>query len=143
MNLSATVSSLMTSNLITVSPEDKLVAVKELFETHNIHHLPVIEYGQLVGMLSKADYLYFMQPHRKKTSFTNGEEDPTENYLVQDAMIKRVMSISSQATIHAALEVLTDNKFHALPVIDHGELVGILTTHDILFRLLHPVKATS
>ena len=141
MNLKSPVSTLMSINLITVAPTDKLQVAKDNFGSHNIHHLPVIENGQLVGMLSKTDYLYFIRPLHPESNEPYLNDIRLKNYTIAEAMSKNVVSISSTDSIKSALEVLTENRFHALPVVDDEKLVGILTPHDILFKLLHPSKS--
>ncbi|MCB0644425.1 MAG: CBS domain-containing protein, partial [Phaeodactylibacter sp.] len=55
MNLNAPVSTIMTTNLITVNPEDPIQKVNEIFEKNNIHHIPVVRYKDIVGIISKTD----------------------------------------------------------------------------------------
>lgn len=142
MNLKAPVSSLMSANLITVSATDKLQIAKDIFTEKSLHHLPVIdEEDKLVGILSKTDYLYFIRPLDKDSNEPYLNEIRLKNYTIGEAMTSRVVSISPNDSIAAALEILTENIFHALPVLDGENLVGILTTHDILFKLLHPSKS--
>ena len=57
MNVLAPVKSLMTTNLITVNPDDKLIKIKEIFEKNKIHHIPVVSYKQIVGLVSKTDFV--------------------------------------------------------------------------------------
>ncbi|MEM8909876.1 MAG: CBS domain-containing protein, partial [Bacteroidota bacterium] len=49
----------MTTKLLTVNPKDKLQEVKKIFDDHRIHHLPVVRYKTIVGLISKTDLLYF------------------------------------------------------------------------------------
>ena len=58
-------------------------------------------------------------------------------------MRKRPVTLDISDTLKDALEIFTENQFHALPILSNGLLVGILTTQDILFRMLHPRKVTS
>jgi len=141
MNLKAPVSTLMSTDLITISATDKLQVAKDLFGEKTIHHLPVMEGDKLVGILSKTDYLYFIRPLDKDSNEPYLNEIRLKNYTIGEAMTSRVVSISSNDSLEAALEILTENIFHALPVLDGEKLVGILTTHDILFKLLHPSKS--
>ena len=55
MNVLAPLSCLMTSNLITVEPEDKLEKIKQIFNGNKIHHLPVARSKDLIGIISKTD----------------------------------------------------------------------------------------
>ena len=141
MNLKAPVSTLMSTSLITVSATDKLQVAKDLFGEKSIHHLPVIdEEEKLVGILSKTDYLYFIRPLDKDSNEPYLNEIRLKNYTIGEAMTSRVVSVTPDDSLESALEILTENIFHALPVVNGEELVGILTTHDILFKLLHPSK---
>ena len=141
MNLQAPVSTLMSTDLMTVSSTDKLHVAKDLFGEKNIHHLPVIDDGKLVGILSKTDYLYFIRPLDKESNEPYLNEIRLKNYTIKEAMTSRVISVSPNDSLESALEILTENIFHALPVVNGEKLVGILTTHDILFKLLHPSKS--
>lgn len=141
MNLKAPVSSIMSSNLITVSSTDKLQVAKDLFTEKNIHHLPVLEDEKLVGILSNTDYLYFIRPLDKDSNEPYLNEIRLKNYTIGEAMTSRVVSVSPNDSLESALEILTENIFHALPIVSGEELVGIITTHDILFKLLHPSKS--
>ena len=78
MNVLAPVKSIMTTELITVNPEDKLTVIKELFDSHNIHHIPVVRYKKLVGLVSKTDFNYFMR------GFNRNEEDRFVNEALLD-----------------------------------------------------------
>jgi acetoin utilization protein AcuB len=58
MNLLAPITSIMTKNPITISPNDSLQTAQEIFDQHKIHHIPVVYEGILVGMLSKLDFSF-------------------------------------------------------------------------------------
>ena len=136
MNVLAPVSSIMTKNLITVNPEDKLVKVKEIFDKHKIHHLPVVRYREIVGIISKSDVLYFLKGlgnDRSSEEVLNNVR--LNNYTAQSIMTTGMAKLEPDDKINVALEVFRVNLFHALPVIDNGELVGILTTYDIIKAL--------
>lgn len=142
MNVLAPISTLMSKNLVTVNPEDKLTTVKEIFEKHNIHHIPVVRFKQIVGMVSKTDFMYFMR------GFTRNEDDKFVNearlraYRVEDIMTKGLAKVDPHDRINVALEVFKVNRFHAIPVVENEELVGIVTTFDII-RALADEKVTS
>ena len=140
MNLKDPISSIMSTSVKTLAPEDKLQAAKNIFDSHSLHHIPVMEGEKLVGILSKLDYLYFLKPIHPDSQEQYLNNIRLKNYTIKEVMTKRVVWVSSSDTIETALEILTENLFHAVPVLDDGKLVGILTTHDIIFRLLHPKK---
>lgn len=135
MNVLAPVKSLMTSKLITVNPKDKLTAVKEIFENNKIHHIPVVRYKEIVGIISKSDFLHFLR------GFNRNEEDRFVNearlrvYNAEDIMTSGLAKVSPDDRINVALEIFLENRFHAIPVIENGDLVGIITTFDVIREL--------
>ena len=137
MNVLAPVKTLMTTNLITVNPGDKLIELKEIFEKNKIHHIPVVSYKKIVGIVSKTDFIYFMR------GFSRNEEDQFVNearlraYKAEDIMTKGLAKLTPDRRINVALEIFMENRFHAIPVLDEasGELVGIITTFDIIKAL--------
>lgn len=138
MNIFANISTLMTRQLWTVNPEDKLTRVRELFAEHSIRHLPVVRYRQIVGIVSKSDF----------DSLTNGiryaGQDVAERLeatQVEQIMTPHLAKVESSDRINVALEVFSLNRFHALPVVDDGELVGIITPFDIMKALLEEKPA--
>lgn len=139
MNLKNSVSTLMTKEVLTLSPDDNLQTARDVFGSKNIHHIPVVDEGELVGILSKIDFLYFLNPASKDNTIGRRSNEMTLLHnTVKEAMTSRVETIQMNDSLEKALYVLTENRFHALPVVEDKKLVGILTTHDILFRLLHP-----
>jgi acetoin utilization protein AcuB len=145
MNIFAPISSLMTDhhNLITVSPEEPLTKVKEIFDNHKFHHIPVVHFRELVGLVSKTDFEHFMggASHFAEDRFVNDLR--LERTLVSDIMTKRLGKVAPDDRINVALEVFLINRFHALPVVENGELVGIITPFDIMTALSKQVPADS
>lgn len=136
MNILAPVKSIMTTELITVNPEDKLLAVKEIFEKHKIHHLPVVRYRTMVGLISKTDFLHFLRgfQHTPEDALVN--EARLRAYTAESIMTKGLAKVLPDDRINVALMVFLENRFHALPVVnEENELVGIITTFDIIKQL--------
>ncbi len=133
MNILAPVKSIMSSKLITVNPEDKLSRIQEIFDQNNIHHLPVVRFKEIIGLVSKTDFLHFIR------GFNQNEEDRFVNearmraYTAQDIMTTGLAKLNPNDRINVALELFMVNRFHAVPIVAEGnELVGILTTFDII-----------
>jgi acetoin utilization protein AcuB len=135
MNVLAPVKSIMTSKLVTVNPADKLTVVKEIFDQNPIHHIPVVRFKELVGIISKTDFMHFLR------GFSRNEEDRFVNYArlraytAEDIMTKGLAILSPDERINVALEVFLTNRFHAIPVVEEGDLVGIITTFDVIKAL--------
>ncbi len=136
MNIMAPVSTVMTTKLHTVNPKDKLSIVKEIFDKHRIHHLPVVRYKTIVGIISKTDLLHFLKGASHIDGYENMlNEARLHNYTADEIMTTGMAKLSSTDRIAVAVEVFKENLFHAIPVVDDGELVGILTTYDIISAL--------
>lgn len=117
------VRSLMTTNLITVTPTTNLHTVRQIFMKNAIHHLPVTnDDNRLVGILTTYDlWKNEIAPH------------DYSRVLVEEIMSTKIAKINPWDKIGTAAEIFLDNRFHALPVVDnHNRLIGIVTSHDVL-----------
>lgn len=143
MNIFAPVSSLMTDhkNLVTVTPEDTLVRVKEIFATHNFHHLPVVHFREIVGLISKTDFEHFMGGVSCCSAGQAEDEQRLAQTTAKEIMTKRLGKVAPDDRVNVALEVFMVNRFHALPVVENGELVGIITPFDIMKALSHQIPS--
>lgn len=120
MNLLTKVSTLMTTELVTVTIHTPVAVALGLLSQHNIHHLPVLDpERKLVGMLSHADFLKL--PDRGAGLHT-----------VSEIMTPNIVKLDPMDTVRTAANLFTLNKFHALPVVEEGKLAGILTTLDLI-----------
>ena len=130
------VSSIMTKNIITLNTTDKLDTAEALFKDNNIRHIPVVEGEKIIGMLSLTDLL--------RISFADGvyeDEGEVETivynmFTISQVMAKNLKSVSPSTTIKEVAEILAENEFHALPVVENDNLVGIVTTTDLIKYLL-------
>jgi acetoin utilization protein AcuB len=112
----------MTSKLITVAPQDSLAKAKALMDSGNFRHLPVLEDGKLIGILSDRD----IQRH-------SGYLDSTR---VDAVMTSDPVTITATTTVEEAARLMLRLKISAVPVVDDGTPVGILSTSDILRAFL-------
>lgn len=135
MNILAPISSIMTKNVIAIGPEDELLLVKEIFDKNHIHHIPVVSQGALVGMLSKTDFDVYHKALSRHFEDRFVNETLLHVHRVKEIMTTRLAKVEPDDRINVALEVFKVNRFHALPVVEKGELVGILTTYDIINAL--------
>ncbi len=136
MNLFSPVSTIMSTRLHTVSPEDNLLKIKEIFDSHRFHHVPVVEGGKIVGMISKTDFAHF-----SGGLFHFDEDKSLPEKSLRATHAKHVMTthlgkIAPGDRINVAVEIFKENLFHALPVVeDNGQLVGLVTTFDVIRHL--------
>lgn len=129
------ISEIMTKDIITLDRTDDLERAEELFKRYNIRHIPVVNDEAIVGMLSYTDLL--------KISFADVTDDDLSvntvvynMFSIEQVMTKSLVCVDSITTIREVAEILAQNEFHALPVVDKNVLVGIVTTTDLINYLL-------
>ena len=115
----------MTKNPITVDPQEMLATAQEKMTTGRFRRLPVVENGALIGIMTDRDVRRHV-----------GSEERTK---VRAIMTETPLTISPDMPIEEATQLLLKHQFGGLPVTDNGELVGILTTSDILQAFLDMV----
>lgn len=128
------VSEIMAKNIIAVPSTKKISEVNELFNEYGIRHIPVLEGTELIGVISKNDVL--------KIGYGLGETNKEaldaiyDSYTISDIMTKNLVVVSSDTHIKDVAEILAEQSFHSLPIVDHGEIVGLVTTTDLIKYLI-------
>ncbi len=125
------ISSIMTTDLISVGPNDSLDRVRAIFLSKRIHHVPVVEGNKLLGLMTTYDLF--------RLERSSGLQDVT----AKDAMTTRLATLEPQQKIGVAAEVFLENLFHAIPIVKDGNLMGIITTFDLLkynFKKAYPTQ---
>lgn len=121
---------LMTSNPITARPWSTVGEVANILLREDIRHLPIIDAGSLVGMVSDRDLRVFAR------DLMSQETPAAQRHLnapVTTIMSTDVMAAEADDDVDVAIERMVENKIGALPIVDgEGVLVGILSTHDVL-----------
>lgn len=135
----APVSMIMTAPVITLKKTDTLEKAEYLFKHNHIRHIPVVDNKKIVGMLSYTDL--------QRLSFVNISEDEVAEadtdalvynmFTINQIMTKNVTVISATNSIKDVAKIFTEKEFHALPVVNNNQLVGIVTTTDIIKHVLN------
>lgn len=124
------ISKIMTADVVTVNKTHTLKDVDKILEQEHIRHIPVVSGDEVIGMISRTDL--------QKISFVNsfdGDGLTTAMYdalSIEQVMTKDLTTVNAGDTIHDVTVTLSENEFHALPVLDRGKLAGIVTTTDLL-----------
>ena len=126
------VKELMSTKLITVSPEDKLDRVFFLYNFENIRHLPVVEKNKLVGILSDRDLKKILGPKKSIIEKPDGTTVQLSTRKVKNIMRRGVITIEPEQRAADAAAIMAKRKIGALPVVHKEKLVGIITATDIL-----------
>jgi CBS domain-containing membrane protein len=128
-----TVADIMTSKVVSLKKTDNLHQGRMLLKEYSIRHLPIIseEDGRFAGLLTQRDILNNAFNVVEKYGF-NKLKRKEEQTIIADAMTVDPATIESTALLKDAGQFFIDNKHSCLPVVDDGELTGILTSVDFV-----------
>ena len=126
------VSKIMTKNLVKLNVNDSLSKAEALFKKNKIKHLPVVSGDKIVGMLSLSDLLRISFADATDDSGDYVEATVYDMFSLEQVMTSKVVCVESDDTIKEVAEILAREHFHALPVIEHDKLIGIITSTDII-----------
>ena len=110
-----------------ISPNDTLAAARKLMDAGQFRRLPVVENDKLVGIITERD----LRQHW-------GYLDSTK---VNAAMTSDPVTVTPRNTAEEAAHLMLQHKIGGLPVVDNRELVGILSTSDLIRALLNVIQA--
>lgn len=128
-----TVGEIMTREVVTLYEEDNLARVRSELAHHQFHHLPVVDDGKLVGMLSHSDLLRALSETGSSPIELAREARMLEEMFVRDIMQTEVATVYEDDSLGHATRQMLELGIGALPVVDHQDrLVGIVTEHDLL-----------
>jgi len=141
MAIAKVVADIMTRHVVTLNEEDDLVDINENMETLGLRHLPVVDDGRLVGIVSHRDILR-VSAGALEPGAAQRDAIMKERTFVEDVMTRDVVSVSPDASVEEAAQLLLRHKFGCLPVVSpDGKLVGIVTEHDFVRLLVDMIKA--
>jgi CBS domain-containing protein len=129
-----TLGTLVTYNPWSVGPNVLLDDVAARFDEMRVHHVPVVDgERQVIGMLSETDLLRARQKQRGVLVGAGpADTDDAPAVFVRDGMSRDVVFVSPRSSFAEALGLLLDRHIHALPVVDDGKLVGVISSRDFL-----------
>jgi acetoin utilization protein AcuB len=119
---------LMTPDPIVIDADDTLANAKAAMDVGGFSRLPVVEDGRLIGILTERDI-------REHTGYLRSTR-------VNAAMQTGLITVTPYDTVEDAAQLLLNHKIGGLPVVADGELVGMVTSSDLLKAFLAVVKAT-
>jgi len=118
----------MSRNPVCVAPDDTLARAKSLMDAGHFRRVPVVEHGVLVAIITDRD----MRPYWGHLHSTR----------VDEAMTPAPVTITAHDTAETAARLMLKHKIGGLPVVEKDEVIGIVTTSDLLRALLNVVHAT-
>lgn len=125
------IADIMSTRVVTIEMDDRLTVAKEIFDQANFHHLLVVDEYKLEGMLSERDLLRAISPNLGSSSETIKDLETLQK-RVHQVMTRNPLTIAPHINLDAATRLLLDNNIGCLPVLENGNLVGIVTWKDLL-----------
>lgn len=120
------------SSVYSVSPKVSVFDALALMAKHDIGAVVVTDNGRLVGIFTERDYA------RKVVLKGLSSKDAT----VGELMTSNVCTITPSHTIDNVMNIMTENRFRHLPVVNHGEITGIITIGDVVKSIIDQQQVT-
>jgi CBS-domain-containing membrane protein len=145
------VKDIMTKEVISVSPDTEIVHAAKILLEKRINGMPVIDaFGRLVGIICQSDLVAQQKGIPIPSVFTllesfipltsmkriDKEMEKIAALTVKEAMTLEPVTVSPETEIEEVAKLMVDKKFHTLPVVDGGKVVGIVGKEDVLKTLL-------
>ena len=145
------VKDIMTKEVIAVSPDTEIVSAAKTLLEKRINGMPVIDaFGRLVGIICQSDLVAQQKGIPIPSVFTllesyipltsikriDKEMEKIAALTVKEAMTLEPVTVSPETDIEEVAKLMVDKKYHTLPVVDGGKVVGIVGKEDVLKTLL-------
>lgn len=152
----------MIRDMIVVSPDTPLIDIHRLFVEEEIHGAPVVnEQDQVVGVVSTLDLLRAIQEQAEDvagsstyyqdglpslgvdwTELAGDSEERVKNLTASDVMTRELVRVSPEASLAEVARTMLKQHVHRVLVVAQGNLVGVITTYDLLRVLAGQVPET-
>ena len=122
---------IMMGSPVTLKPEDTLDLANDVIALGRIRHIPVVDDGRLVGIITERDLIgaaasqIFGLKQKNKSALL-------KSVLIKEVMKKRVLTAAPDTPIKDVAHLMAEKKIGCLPVVSAGAVVGLVTTTDIL-----------
>lgn len=122
------IEAIMSTDLITLAPDDTVAQARTLMHNNRIHHLPVVDEDNLVGLITLTNVLaatdsYLRDPENRIHA---------NEVLVKDAMVTDIATIDEHASLRQAALFIEKHQIGCLPIVTKGKLRGIITDTDFV-----------
>ena len=134
-----TVNELMTRDLTTVSPTERLVHARRLMIDAKVGRLPVVEDDELIGMVTSKDLMRAYIDFKKNTPEKH-QKSQIKEIFVDSIMSSNPTYTSEDASITEVAKIMIETGYNGLPVVGEGKVIGIITQTDIL-RLIEKLES--
>ena len=129
-----TIATIMTASPVVANPSNKFSQVLRLFTEFPVHHLPIVDAdSKLIGIVSSNDLpKVFLSMCNRPQPLQMTMETIDAEIKITELMTANPITISSSDPISKAAEIFASKRFMALPVVDNGVLLGIVSLKDVV-----------
>lgn len=132
---------IMNTRVVTVTMDDTLEQVKEIFDNVRFHHLLVMEGQELIGIVSDRDLLKALSPHLNTVAETP-KDRATLKKRVHQIMTRHPISLQPENSVHDAIALFNRHLISCIPIVNaQGKPVGLVSWRDVFKVLEKKVKA--
>lgn len=129
------ISHIMTTEVATLGRNDTLDLADDIMSLGRVRHLPILDDGKLVGVISQRDL--FRSALAAALGYgTRAQKAMLKTLLVKDVMSDHLLTIGPDATVKEAAQLMVEKKIGCLPVLKDDVLVGLVTETDLLRYLI-------
>jgi acetoin utilization protein AcuB len=125
----------MTKKLITIDEDTPIIKAFRIMKDNNIRRLPVLKHEQLAGVITDRD-LKEATPSKATSLDVHEIYSLLSEVKVKDIMSKDLLTIGPDESIEKAAMLMLNRKISGLPVVEGGNLVGVITQTDIFKALV-------
>lgn len=125
----------MSGAVLSVTPETPVAETRRLMQRERIRHVLVLDGGRLAGIVTDRD-IRLTLPSPATTLSVWEMNDLLMKLTAAEIMTSPVITIAPDREVHEAAQLMIDHKIGALPVLEGGRLVGIVTETDLLRALV-------
>ncbi len=127
----------MTPRPVVGNLSNRFSQILQLFTEFPVHHLPIVDAeNKLIGIVSSNDLAkVFLKLGRSPKRISLDIASIDAAISVSDIMTPYPVSVTPDTPLTKAVEIFSEKKFLALPVVENGELVGILSVKDVVSYL--------
>ncbi len=136
MKTSTSIKEIMSVDFKVIGVNEQLKKAADILFSQKFKHLPVLQKGKLVGIISKTDI--------KRMSFADelGEDEFEADsaifkmLTVGQVMINKPFTLNIDASVKDAAKILSEKEFRAIPILENEKVVGMVTTKDLIKYLV-------
>ena len=131
---------IMTTNVTTAHPEDRVIHARRLMLDNDIARLPVVENGKVIGIISDKEIAFAFATLKRSVSLGQ-QQNRLRNLLVRDIMKSPAIVARDNISIKDAAHIMMEHEIGCLPIVGrNNKLKGIVTRTDLLKHLLEELK---